>query len=145
MVSWERVHFLNRFLGGTIPPRVQLDLLPALMCAAHLLVRPNLTPTQLNDWICLGAAWQRIWLTGTLHGLHMQPEMTPVIFRWYARSGKSFSADPTLFDQSVELSTAFERLTGTTTFDPFGVFCRVGNAATPRSRSIRKGLQDLMR
>ena len=145
MASWERVRFMNRFLGGTIAPRIQLDLLPALLCAAHVLVRPMQTPSQLEDWIRLGATWQRIWLTATQHGLHMQPELTPVIFRWYARSGQTFSADPALSVRAAELSSEFERLAVARTSDPFGFFCRVGTSVAPRSRSIRKNLRDLMR
>ena len=33
--SWRRVSFLNRYLGGTLVPRLELDLVPALRCAAH--------------------------------------------------------------------------------------------------------------
>jgi hypothetical protein len=144
MASWERVRFMNRFLGGTIAPRIQLDLLPAMCCAAHMLVRPKQKPTQLDDWIRLGATWQRIWLTASAHGLHMQPEMTPVIFRWYARNGQRFSEDPELSVKAGELSTEFELLAGAKIDDPFGFFCRVGNSVEPTSRSIRKPLGALM-
>ena len=145
MQSWERVHFFNRFLGGTIPPRIQLDLLPALFCAAHLLVRPKQIPTQLDDWVKLGAAWQRIWLTATQLGLHSQPEMTPVIFRWYARSGRRFSAQAELFDEAMAVAIAFEELAGANATDPFGLFFRLGSCKVPKSRSIRLDLPDLMR
>ena len=144
MASWERVHFMNRFLGGTIVPRLQLDLIPALLCAAHMLVLPKKQPSQLEDWVNLGATWQRIWLTATQLGLHMQPELTPVIFRWYARSGRRFSKDPTLSVRAEVLASEFERLAGANTTDPFGFFCRIGNSVEPTSRSIRKNLRDLM-
>ena len=143
MQSWERVHFFNRFLMGTIAPRIQLDLLPGLLCAAHILVRPKRRPAALEDWVELGIAWQRIWLTTTHLGLHFQPEMTPVIFRWYARSGRRFSADAGLFEQALQLSTEFERLAGSTTGDDFGFLARVGAAPVPRSRSLRLDLADL--
>ncbi len=143
MQSWERVHFFNRFLGGTIAPRIQLDLLPALFCAAHLLVRPSRKPQELEDWVKLGAIWQRIWLTATYHGLHIQPEMTPVIFRWYARTGRRFSSQPVLFDQALALSDDFEKLAGTSANDPFGFLLRVGSCKPPVSRSIRMDLQSL--
>ena len=145
MHSWERVHFFNRFLGGTIAPRIQLDWLPALFCAAHLLVRPKTAPTSLEDWVNMGVAWQRIWLTATHQGLHFQPEMTPVIFRWYARSGRRFSREPALFDAALRLSGEFERLAQADAGDPFGFFFRVGTSAIPQSRSIRLDLPDLMR
>jgi len=145
MKSWGRVRFLNRYLMGTIPPRIQLDLLPALFCAAHLLVQPKKTPTSLEDWVQLGIIWQRIWLTVTHQGLHLQPEMTPVIFRWYARAGRRFSAEPEMFDMALKLSDYFERIANATPGDNFGFLARVGTSPVPRSRSIRLDLVDLMK
>ena len=144
MQSWERIAFLNRFLGGTLAPRIQLDLLPALFCAAHLLVRPIVKPDGLEDWVRMGIAWQRVWLTATQQGLHFQPEMTPIIFRWYARSGKRFSSEPALFDRALVLSGALEHIAQASKTDPFGFLFRVGTCATPKSRSIRLDLPDLM-
>lgn len=145
MHSWSRVAFFNRYLLGTVAPRIQLDLLPGLRCAAHVLVRPKQPPTQLTDWVQLGMAVQRIWLTATQQGLHLQPEMTPVIFRWYARAGRRFSALPALADQSLQLAGDFERIANATATDNFGFFARVGVSQVPRSRSIRHDLVDLMK
>ena len=145
MQSWGRVAFFNRYLLGTVAPRIQLDLLPALCCAAHLLVRPRRPPAQLTDWVQLGIAVQRIWLTATHLGLHLQPQMTPVIFRWYARAGRHFSTEPTLFEQALKLSGDFERIANATPTDDFGFFARVGVSPVPRSRSIRQDLVALMK
>lgn len=144
MHSWERVHFFNRFLGGTIAPRLQLDFLPALLCAAHVLVRPKAHPESLDDWIRMGLAWQRMWLTTTQQGLHFQPEMTPVIFRWYARSGKRFSRTESLYGNALALSAQFESIAEAKADDPFGFMFRVGTSPVPRSRSIRLDMPDLM-
>jgi hypothetical protein len=35
MQSWNRVDFLNRYAGGTVLPRLEMDVIPALACAAH--------------------------------------------------------------------------------------------------------------
>ena len=145
MQSWGRVAFFNRYLFGTVAPRIQLDLLPGLCCAAHLLVRPLRAPVLLVDWVQLGIAVQRLWLTATLHGLHLQPQMTPVIFRWYARAGRRFSTEPKLFEQSLVLSTNFERIAHAKQTDNFGFFARVGMSQMPRSRSIRQDLAALMK
>ena len=145
MQSWERVAFFNRYLLGTVAPRIQLDLLPALCCAAHLLVRPQRPPAHLADWVQLGITVQRIWLTATHFGLHLQPQMTPVIFRWYARAGCRFSIAPTLFEQALKLSGDFESLVNSTPTDDFGFFARVGVSQVPQSRSIRQDLVDLMK
>ena len=144
MQSWERVSFFNRFLGGTIAPRIQLDLLPALFCAAHVLVRPKSPPKSLEDWVAMGSAWQRIWLTATQQGLHFQPEMTPVIFRWYARSGRRFSELPELSEQALRLSDQFEQVATAGKDEPFGFFFRVGSSGVPRSRSIRLDMETLL-
>ncbi len=143
--SWGRVRFFNRFLFGTVAPRLELDLLPGYLCGAHLLVNPKKKPQVLEDWVHLGVAWQRVWLTATDQGLHFQPQMTPVIFRWYARSGQRFSAVPQLFDESIDVANRFEQLVGASSGDDFGFFARVGISATPTSRSLRKDLQHLMK
>lgn len=145
MQSWARVSFFNRYLLGTVVPRVQLDLLPGLCCAAHLLLRPPSPPARLADWLDLGVAVQRIWLTATLHGLHLQPQMTPVIFRWYGRAGRRFSTEPELFEQALRLSDDFERIAGAAPDEHFGFFARVGVSAVPHSRSIRQDLAALMK
>ncbi|MDO8287610.1 MAG: nitroreductase family protein [Parvibaculum sp.] len=145
MQSWERVAFFNRYLLGTVAPRIELDLLPALCCAAHLLVQPQRPPAHLADWVHLGIAVQRIWLTATHLGLHLQPQMTPVIFRWYARAGRHFSTEPTLFEQALKLSGDFERIANATPTDDLGFFARVGVSHVPQSRSIRQDLVALMK
>lgn len=144
MKSWTRVEFFNRYLLGTVPPRIQLDLLPALFCASHLLILPKSVPDSLEDWIDLGGAIQRLWLTATQQGLHLQPQMTPVIFRWYVQSERSFSADPGQFRQAKVLSGSFEQWLGCSGATPFGFFCRVGNSQPPWSRSIRLSLKQLI-
>lgn len=145
MQSWERVSFFNRFLLGTVAPRVQLDYLPAIFCAAHLLVKPRRAPKQLADWVELGVAVQRVWLTATQQGLHLQPQMTPVIFRWYARAGRRFSATQALFDQSLAMSDQFEQVVGAVQTTEFGFFARVGVCTPPKSRSVRLELLTLVK
>lgn len=145
MQSWGRVEFFNRYLLGTVTPRIQLDLLPGLRCAAHVLVRPKHPPAKLDDWIVLGMAVQRIWLTATHHGLHLQPQMTPVIFRWYARAGRRFSNAPQMGEQALEVAANFERIVHATPSDDFGFFARVGVSQLPHSRSIRLDLSGLMK
>lgn len=145
MQSWGRVAFFNRYLLGTVAPRIQLDLLPALFCAAHLLVRPHRPPVLLADWVQLGMAVQRIWLTATHQGLHFQPQMTPVIFRWYARAGRPFSSKFALFQQALNLSENFELIAGARPQEDFGFLARIGVSDLPRSRSIREDLDTLMK
>lgn len=145
MQSWARVEFFNRYLLGTVAPRIQLDWLPGLFCAAHVLIQAKRPPTELVDWVQLGVTVQRVWLTATQQGLHLQPQMTPVIFRWYARAGRGFSKTPVLFEQALEVSDRFERLAGVTPEAQFGFFARVGTSTVPQSRSIRQDLSALMK
>lgn len=142
--SWKRVDFLNRYLFGTLAPRVQLDVIPALACAGHLLMRPHKRPESLLDRVHAGIAMQRLWLTATANDLQLQPQMTPVIFRWYVRSGKSISSLPAIDRHARLLAERFEKLASAETSDAFAFFCRVGQAAPPASRSTRKSLDDLM-
>ena len=142
MQSWDRVEFFNRYLLGTLAPRIQLDLIPALTCAGHILLRPA-QPGEL-DPVGAGVALQRLWLTTTALGLHLQPEMTPVIFRWYVRSGKRFSALRGINLLAQKLAERFEKLTAVNEGEHFSFLCRIGQSPRPWSRSIRKNLDDLM-
>lgn len=144
MQSWGRVHFLNRFLLGTVVPRIQLDFLPGVFCAAHLLLRPVGGLHQLSDWIRLGMTVQRIWLTATMHGLCMQPQMTPVIFRWYVQAMRRFTTVSTIGEKAHAMARRFERLANAESPDMFGFFARVGTSTPPNSRSTRQDLDRLM-
>ena len=143
MQDWERVAFFNRYLGGTVVPRVQLDLIPGLACAGHILMRSTKPTNTLVDYVHAGIALQRLWLTTTSLGLHLQPEMTPLIFRWYVRAGQSFSALPVINLNTVNLIKHFENTTGSQETDNLLFLCRAGIAEKPLSRSIRKALDDL--
>lgn len=144
MQRWGRVEFFNRYLLGTIAPRIQLDFLPALGCAAHLLLRPREAPAALVDYVRAGVGMQRLWLTASALGLHLQPEMTPVIFRWYARAGRTFSALPAIGRRTLLLAGDFEALVGASEGSAFVFFCRVGRSVVPGSRSLRKDLSELL-
>lgn len=144
LASWGRVEFLNRFAFGTVVPRIQLDLLPAIFCAAHVLIRPDKAPQSMKDWVDLGIAVQKLWLTATHQGLHLQPQMTPAIFRWYTQAGRTFSEVPRIAEQSLRLAEQFERLTKAASTDSFGFFARVGMCQPPRSRSTRRDLNELV-
>jgi hypothetical protein len=141
---WERVAFFNRYLGGTIAPRAQLDFIPGFACASHILMRPIEPPAGFIDYVYAGVALQRLWLTAASLGLHLQPQMTPLIFRWYARAGRTFSALPELASRARDMAARFESLAGATADQPFSFFCRVGHSRPPRSRSLRKALSELL-
>ena len=144
MESWERVDFFNRYLGGTVAPRIQLDFLPAIGCAAHLLLLPRRPLESIEDHVRAGEVMQRLWLTVTSLGLNLQPEMTPVIFRWYVRRGRSISAAPGIDSGAARLAANFESIAGVDAAAPFAFFCRVGAGNSPWARSLRRELGDLM-
>lgn len=143
MQRWSRVDFFNRYLLGTVAPRLQLDFVPALACGAHLLLRPRKPMLELTDYVQGGIAMQRLWLTATALGLYLQPEMTPIIFRWYVRAGKLFSTSRTLADRALSLASRIEGLAGVTGNCPLLFLCRIGNSTLPDSRSLRRDLSDL--
>ena len=144
MQSWSRVDFFNRYLMGTIAPRVQLDLLPALRCAAHVMLKARRTPQTLLDYVSAGVAMQRLWLTVAAQGLHLQPEMTPVIFGWYVRAGRSISTHPGIDQRAAQLTANLSALPGVGKADGLVFMGRVGQCATPTSRSIRRPLESLL-
>ena len=144
MRRWERIVFLNRYLGGTLMPRLQMDLLPGLLCAAHALVVAVRAPAGINDYIAAGRAMQRFWLTVTQLGLQMQPEQTPLIFAEYVRDGVRFSQTPHAQALAEALASELVQLIGPERAASAVFMCRVGAGQPPRSRSLRLPLEKLM-
>lgn len=142
--SWGRVNFFNRYLAGTVGPRIQLDFIPAIACAAHLLLRPKHRQAGLADHLAAGVAMQRLWLTASSLGLYLQPEMTPVIFRWYVLANRQLSVEQKINTGASELARQFEQLSASRPDDGFAFFCRIGHSTKPNARSIRKELKELM-
>lgn len=143
MESWSRVDFFNTYLLGDFPPRIQLDLLPGLLCAAHFaLVAPS-QPRVPDDYLEAGRVLQRYWLTAASLGLYVQPEMTPVIFCRYHRRGLAFTRLARAADMVSNLN---QRLTALLpAVDTEGLFFmgRIGSGPAPRSRSTRRPLGQL--
>lgn len=144
MHSWKRVEFFNRFLAGTWAPRIQMDFMPSLACAAHFVIRAQTEPSTIDDYVAGGRALQRFWLTVTDLGLVMQPEMTPIIFSRYVRVDLRFSKILGMQERARLLAARLSLLVGDEALVR-GVFMgRVGAGPAVESRSIRRPLNDLM-
>lgn len=142
MHSWQRMARLNAVVG-TWAPRLQMDLLPALACGAHFVLRAQARPATLDDHIAAGRALQRFWLTLTHLGLCMQPEGTPLIFGAYLADGVRFTREERLEAMAHRLRGRLEDLIGVETTHP--VFMgRIGAGPAPTSRSTRKPVDRLM-
>ena len=137
MRSWERVNFFNRYLMGTWLPRIELDLLPGLFCAAHfVLIAPHPMQT-LDDRVATGRALQRFWLTATQLGLQLQPELTPLVFAEYVRADRPFTQTSSVWRGAVRLTGRLERLLGPGLLPRAAFMGRVGFGQAARARSLR--------
>lgn len=144
MKSWRRTEILSKYLGGTLLPRVQLDLLPALGCAAHAVILAEREPAGIDDYVAAGAAVQRLWLTAAKLGLSMQPELTPLIFGGYARRKIQFSSDRAAEQAAAVVSARLDALLGGAEARRAVWLCRLGEAPPPNARSLRRSLPDLL-
>ena len=142
MGSWARVEFFNTFLGGTILPRIELDILPALGCAAHFAIVYDSKPQSVADYVLAGRALQRFWLTATKLGLQLQPEMSPLIFRAYAKSGIPVSARKGAPGEAAKVAEALDlALSGSADHTVF--MGRIGTGKPADARSQRLNLERL--
>jgi hypothetical protein len=144
MQSWPRVRFFNKYLGGTWPPRLELDLVPALACAAHFVLVAPAPPTTTDDYVAAGRVVQRLWLTATSLGLVMQPEVTPLIFARYARAGTLFSAEPGLAEGAHDVRCRIDGLLSPSHATAALFMGRVGTGPVAQARSTRLPLQALL-
>ena len=143
MQRWERVNFLNRYLGGTLVPRLELDFLPALGCAAHFVLLAERPPRGMDDYVAAGRAVQRFWLTAARLGLLVQPEMTPLIFAEYLRNDVKFTRHSPSLALARQMTDRLERLLGESRL-PQAVFLgRIGRGRPAIARSLRLSLDRL--
>ena len=144
MKSWSRIAFMNRWLGGTVAPRIELDLIPSLACGAHFLVSAASPCRSVDDYVAAGAAMQRFWLTATSLRLQMQPEMTPLIFARYAAEGRSFSKTTQAKAAALAIGRGVAEVFGAARA-ACGVFMgRIGAGPTATARSLRLPLEKLL-
>lgn len=143
--SWDRVRFLNRYLAGTWLPRIQLDVIPALSCAAHFSISARAKPQSISDFVAAGAALQRFWLTATKLGLQLQPEMTPLIFSWYTQAGKNISAENSINQDLTRFNSQFTEFFGQDLATTMVFLGRIGKGSHAQARSLRLSLKELSR
>lgn len=143
MKSWERTNVLSNYLGGTLLPRLQLELLPALGCAAHVLIVAEARPRSVDDYLSAGAAVQRLWLTATKLGLQHQPEMTPLIFSGYSADRLRFSGDSRSMARADDVRRRLAELAAPIELAQVVWIGRVGAAPAPAARSLRQPMSEL--
>jgi molybdopterin/thiamine biosynthesis adenylyltransferase len=146
LTSWERFEFMAKYMGGTIAPRLLLDLLPALRCSAHFVLYSTDTeaPVTLEQQFAAGVALQRFWLTAAKLNLGFQPEQTPVIFSSYLRDKLQFTTNQQAFDNAVEMDKKLAALLPPQVFTNKVFFGRLGRSEQPASRSLRFSLEQLL-
>ncbi|MDE3060701.1 MAG: ThiF family adenylyltransferase [Pseudomonadota bacterium] len=104
---WQRIRFLNTWLGGTMMPRLEMDVVPGLCSAAHfaLAAKHPLRDNDADGLLALGSAIQRFWLTATRLGLVLQPSYATLVFGYLGASGEAFSEDARLNRKAAKLAT----------------------------------------
>jgi nitroreductase len=144
MASWERVDFLNKWLAGHLMPRLQMDLIPGILCAGHFaLVAPTRLET-VDDYIIAGRAMQRFWLVATSLGLYLQPEMTPLIFARYHRLNVDFTRIKATGALAGGLDRRLRSMFVQEDIDAVFFMGRIGAGPAPAARSTRKPLDALI-
>lgn len=143
MANWQRVDFFNTYLAGTWAPRLQMDFFPAMACAGHFLIISDAIPASVDDYVTAGQAMQRFWLTATRLGLQLQPEMTPLIFSRYVRSGIHFSATLGMHKMAESVSNGLISMIGKENNARCVFMGRVGAGSAAKARSIRQPLNQL--
>lgn len=144
MARWERVDFLNTWLLGDLPPRIQLDLVPGLSCAAHFVLLAPAAMVSVDDYLAAGHAMQRFWLTATYLGLYIQPEMTPVIFTRYHRQARHFTQNHRARAMVQDLDRRLAGILARRDVETIFFMGRIGTGPAPRARSIRRPIDQLI-
>ncbi|RMF30269.1 MAG: hypothetical protein D6759_12295, partial [Chloroflexi bacterium] len=132
-------------LGGAWLPVLEMDVLPALRCAAHFALLAPEPPAGPEDQVEAGRAVQRLWLTAARLNLRLQPEYTPLVFARYLLEGVPFTRDAAARRRAEAVTAGLGRLLGGREVLARAVFLgRLGAGPQPRARSLRLPLQELM-
>lgn len=143
MKSWERLAMTNKIMG-TWAPRLQMDFVPGIACAAHFVIQSSTSLHGIDDYVAAGRAVQRFWLTLTSLGLVMQPEMTPLIFSAYIKNDIQFTKSAPLYPLARKLRQQLAETIGERPGQ--AVFMgRVGAGRPAAARSLRQPLDQLLR
>lgn len=144
MSSWERVDFLNRYLGGTVMPRILLDWIPGLCCSSHFALLGAAQPRTVTDFVNAGRATQRFWLTAAQQGYQLQPLYTPLVFANYAREQRNFTSVNAARARASRVLTRLEGIFGFESARRAVFLGRVGPARAVKGRSLRLPLARLI-
>lgn len=82
-VAWPRMRFMATYMGGTIVPILETDLIPCIRSAAHLTLEAAEQPNNPVAFINHGMRLQRFWLTATSLGLTIQPLYSHLMLSYY--------------------------------------------------------------
>jgi sulfur-carrier protein adenylyltransferase/sulfurtransferase len=139
MRDWPRMDLMNRYGGGTLIAKLEMDLLPGLFSAAHFSIFRTKEADGAEALLRTGEVLQRFWLTATRLGLAMQPSLAPLCFDWYARNGVAFT-------RRAALREAAERLSNRIKARNQVFFGRIGQprSACVATRSLRRSLDELV-
>ncbi len=143
--SWERLDFLNRYLAGTVFPRLELDFFPAVRCGAHFALIATSVPQTKEQFIDGGRAVQRFWLTADCLGLKLQPAVSPLVFARYLNEHLTFTANDYIRLLAEEVRDGMASILGGRSVLKSTVFAgRIGFGKPPKSRSVRLPLSRLI-
>lgn len=141
--SWSRIEFANKYLAGTVIPRIQLDFIPSLKSCAHFALQSKEPLSSTQEYIDAGRVLQRFWLTSAKLGLGFQPEQTPVIFSKYLTNNIHFAEDKSVVKNAEKGKVMFEKIVKNAENTVF--LGRIGRSQLPKSRSTRLPLEKLIK
>jgi hypothetical protein len=142
--SWRRVVTLNRYFAGTVLPRLEMDFVPGIACAAHCAIIAERPPESLDAYLEVGRAVQRFWLTATSVGLQFQPSYTPILFARFARERRKFTNGERQIQMAERTNRALCQLLGEEVAPRTVFMGRLGAGAPAQARSLRLPLDRLM-
>ncbi|KZN47401.1 ThiF family adenylyltransferase [Pseudoalteromonas luteoviolacea] len=140
--SWGRVAFFNRYLFGTIAPRLQLDLIPGVRASCHFTIHSEAPIENGRDYVAAGRAIQRFWLKTDQLQLGLQPSMTPLIFARYLKNDISFTESRNAAFHALKSYYLLKKVVKN--HESVVFMGRLGLSNRPLSRSVRKSLNVLL-
>ena len=141
----KRMLFLNRYLGGTVIPHIEMDLMPGIFCGAHFFLKSRTELKSVADFVEYGRKVQRLWLAATSLGIQQQPNIATLAFSEFGRTDVPFTKYAPALRQAKKLSSLIDRKVLENTPPTHVAWAgRLGYGAAAKSRSLRLPLDQLI-
>lgn len=142
--NWNVYQCVLRYFGGKYFTFLEIDILPTIFSAGHVILISTTAPNRPDDYIAAGRAVQRFWLTAAALGIKHQPNFLPIAMVAHAKD--NCIKEPTVRAWAAQQEEEIKNVIGQEITSPDQVIWlgRIGYGQSNFPRTSRQPLSALL-